>query len=106
LIEKLNELYRRTRNRTHFGHVRQSGSTNNYAFHPLSNQYFHQASRMLSFEERSTGKLVRDLFLLNEPSLLNLPFENEDSTKGIANVQARDVHIAQNEWVKPLDRAK
>lgn len=106
LTEKLNELYRQTRNRTHFGHVRQSGSTNNYAFHPLSNQYFSQASKMLRFEDRSNGKLVRDLYELNDPSLLDLPFENERSTDEIANPQAKNVQIPNNAWEKPLDRIK
>lgn len=104
LIEKLNELYRNTRNRTHFGHVRQSGSANNYAFHPLSNQYFIQASQMLDFEERANGKIVRDLYNLNDPSFLDLPFENEDSTRSIANATARDVQISNNAWQKPLDQ--
>lgn len=104
LTEKLNELYRNTRNRTHFGHVRQSGSTNNYAFHPLSNQYFIQATRMLDFEVRSNGKIVRDLFNLNDPSLLDLPFENQNSTDAIANIKARDVAISNGSWQKPMDR--
>lgn len=106
LTEKLNELYRNTRNRTHFGHVRQSGSTNNYAFHPLSNQYFIQASQMLGFEERANGKIIRDLYNLNDPSLLDLPFENEDSTQTIANASARDVQISNDAWQTSLDRIK
>lgn len=106
LTEKLNELYRNTRNRTHFGHVRQSGSTNNYAFHPLSNQYFIQASQMLGFEERASGKIVRDLYNLNDPSLLDLPFENESSTQTIANATARDVQISNDAWQKSLDQVK
>ncbi|CCE54888.1 hypothetical protein [Corynebacterium casei] len=106
LKEKLNELYRHTRNRTHFGHVRQSGSTNNYAFHPLSNQYFIQASKMLGFEERSNGKIVRDLYNLNDPSLLDLPFENEESTRAIANPAAQSVQISSSAWRKPMDRLK
>src|SRR5699024_471414 len=88
------------------GHVRQSGSSNNYAFHPLSNQHFSQASQMLEFEERSNGKLVRDLYALNDPSLLNFPFENERSTDEIANAQAKNVHIPNNAWKKPRDQVK
>lgn len=106
LTEKLNELYRQTRNRTHFGHVRQSGSTNNYALHPLSNQHFSQASQLLGFDERSTGKMVRDLYNLNDPSLLNVPFENEQSTEEIANAAAKNAYIPNNEWKKALDRLK
>src|SRR5699024_11775634 len=81
-----------------------SGSTNNYAFHPLSNQYFIQASQMLEFEERADGKIVRDLYNLNDPSLLDIPFENEDSTQAIANARARDVQISNDAWQKPLDK--
>ncbi|MFH0411407.1 hypothetical protein ACG98H_04755 [Corynebacterium sp. L4756] len=106
LTEKLNELYRNIRNRTHFGHVRQSGSSNNYAFHPLSNQHFIRASQMLGFEERANGKIVRDLYHLNDPSLLDLPFENSDSTQAIANPKAHDVQISDTAWQKQVDRIK
>ncbi|APT82180.1 hypothetical protein [Corynebacterium ammoniagenes] len=106
MLEKLNELYRRTRNRTHFGHVRQSGSTNNYAFHPLSNHYFTQASELLGLEKRKDGKIVRDLYNLNDPTLLAFPFENDDSTRIIANDTARDVQLSDSSWKAQMDKLK
>lgn len=106
ITEKLNELYRHTRNRTHFGHVRQSGSTNNYAFHPLSNQHFINASNMLGFEKRSGGQIVRDLFNLNAPNLLNIPFENDNSTREIASPEAQTAQISANNWEESLDILK
>ena len=61
---------------------------------------------MLGFEERSNGKIVRDLYNLNDPSLLNLPFENEESTRAIANPAAQSVQISSSAWRKPMDRLK
>lgn len=106
VTEKLNQLYRNTRNRTHFGHVRQSGSTNNYAFHPLSNPHFARASQMLEFDQRANGKLVRDIYNLNDPSLLDIPFENEQSTIQIANSAAPSYPVNYNSWLPLMDELR
>src|SRR5699024_4015865 len=60
--------------------------------------------QMLEVDERADGKIVRDLYNLNDPSLLDIPFENEDSTQAIANARARDVQISNDAWQKPLDK--
>lgn len=106
ITERLNQLYRHTRNRTHFGHVRQSGSTNNYAFHPLSNPHFSRASQMLEFEQRANGQLVRDIYNLNDPSLLDIPFENEQSTHQIANSGAQNYPINSDAWLNQMDELR
>lgn len=49
------------RNRSHFGHLRNSEAQGKVVFYPLINEHFYNASLLLSDEERSQGKLVFDI---------------------------------------------
>src|SRR5699024_2375362 len=76
------------------------------AFHPLSNHYFTQASELLGLEKRKDGQIVRDLYNLNDPTLLAFPFENDDSTRMIANDTAQDVQLSGSSWQAQMDKLK
>lgn len=106
LEEVMNEQYLHNRNRIHFGHLRQSATTSNTSVHLLANPYFLRAREYLDFEERSTGKLVQDLFRAADLTLLRYPFESAESTRELTVEPAERVVESEASWVSSYDLAK
>lgn len=75
--ETLEEHYFFHRNRYHFGHLRSSLTSGNICYMPLSNKFLFMASRKMSFEERSKGKLLYDLILKANSDLDKVEYESE-----------------------------
>lgn len=101
--ETLNEYYLITRNRTHFGHLRHSFSANEFALHILSSAYFKKAAQQISFHERSTGKLVRDIFQMTSPEMLQLPFEDPVWTQRLSE-NLDGIVPESKDWMESLDK--
>lgn len=106
LEEVMNNQYLHNRNRTHFGHLRQSNTTNNTSIHLLANPFFLQARNLLSFRERMDGKLVRDIYHQTDASLLDYPFESEASTAELSNSNHRKINVADEAWSQEYDSIK
>lgn len=104
LEESLNSYYQNTRNRTHFGHLRQSSTTNNTSIHLLANSFFMRAGALLPFEVKKSGKLVKDIFLSTDPSLLNYQFESDVSTQELSTPQHLRVGADDNSWQNTYDK--
>ncbi|MEH0058522.1 hypothetical protein [Auritidibacter ignavus] len=104
LFERLNGYYFRTRNRYHFGGMREALDRRELALLPLANPFFLQASRLVDFRERAEGKLVRDIFQASAPELLRYPFDSETWTTRIAPDNDRAVPY-QDLWVETYDAA-
>lgn len=102
LEERLNHQYLRTRNRSHFGHIRQGSVGNEISVHLVSNAHFLQASRLIPFEDKAAGALVRDLFEL-APELLRYPFENEEWTHRLGTGPQVDIDFEGEPWAAELD---
>lgn len=103
LEESLNTYYQNTRNRTHFGHLRQSHTTNNTSIHLLANSYFIRAGELLPFEVKKNGKLVKDIFAHTDPSLLQYEFENQESTQELTKAGYDKVDISYSTWESDYD---
>src|SRR5690606_34548697 len=100
--ERLNHDYLRTRNRSHFGHIRQGAVGNEISIHLSSAAYVLQASRLIPFEEKATGGLVRDLFRL-APELQRYPFENEDWNQRLGTSPQLEIDFTGESWGADLD---
>lgn len=106
--EQMNFFYYTYRNRAHFGHTRHTRSTNETLFLPLSNQFFLEAARMIDFEERKGGKVVRDIFAELDPFLLSLPFESKHWNKMLQAADYDSYDWNNTAWVQSIasrDRA-
>ena len=101
--EKMNYQYLFGRNRTHFGHGRISATTQNSALHLLSNAYFMQSREHMNFEDRSQGKLVADIYAMTDPTLLHIPFENEESTEKLCTPPLVNSIDQTTSWMDALD---
>lgn len=75
--ERLDAHYRSTRNRAHFGHMRQSESTNDRLLQVLTNPFLQRASEIASYGSKIKSQVVADLFDLIDPSLRTVPFETD-----------------------------
>lgn len=64
------------RNRSHFGHIRNSEAHSKMVFHPLINEHFYNASLMLSPEEKEKGKLIFDIIEYCAPELNEFPYDD------------------------------
>ncbi|QYR17875.1 hypothetical protein JJQ73_02000 [Corynebacterium glutamicum] len=101
--ESLNSYYQNTRNRTHFGHLRQSHTTNDTSIHLLANSYFLRAGELLPFEVKKSGKLVRDIFTNTDSKLLSYQFENEESTRELCLKGYKKVSFDYAGWQSEYD---
>lgn len=102
----MNNYYFRTRNRAHFGHVRHDLQTGDVPVQILSNPYFLQAAQILSFEERSTGQLVKDVFKRTAPHLLNYAFEDEQWTGRLSEEPVDMLSDEGSKWKSSYDEQK
>ncbi|WP_156844765.1 hypothetical protein [Corynebacterium maris] len=103
IIEMMNMHYLKTRNRTHFGHARFSHVGNEVAFHFLSNAYFRRAAELCSFEDRSEGLVVNEIFKQTAPELLQYPFENDDWTQKLTAEPRHWISEDDRLWQRELD---
>ena len=106
LVEKLNAYYLHTRNRSHFGHARASRSRNEIPLQFLSNVYYLEASRKISFQDKADGQMVADIFSMTTPALLNFPFESADWHARLASSRAKLEVGDKNAWMAEFDRLK
>lgn len=100
--ERLNHDYLRTRNRSHFGHIRQGSVGSEVSLHLVSDPYFLQASRLIPFEEKAVGGLVRELFRL-APELLRYPFENDEWNRRLGVQPQFEVDFEGEPWAQDID---
>src|SRR5699024_6525933 len=76
LRESADAHYRDTRNRGHFGHMRQSEALNDRLFQVLSNPFLVRAAELIGYQETISGRVVADIFDAIDPSLRRIPFES------------------------------
>lgn len=100
--ERMNSFYFNYRNRSHFGHARHSNTSNDMPLQLLSNPYFLEASRKITFKERSEGLLVEDIFELAAPELLAFPFEDQLWTERLAR-DPLEVDLESDGWIESYD---
>ena len=101
--ETLDNHYFQSRNRAHFGHTRYSRTSNELAIHMLSNPYFLTASKIINFENRAEGQLVRDVFELSEPELLQYKFESEEWSRNLNNSTSEIRDAVSGTWSASYD---
>lgn len=81
------------RNRSHFGHIRSSWSQGKKVFYPLVNEFFYEASMLLSEEERTKGKLVFDIIEKTFPELNDYPYD--DGYHELIKIKSRYKEVAE-----------
>lgn len=96
--ERMNSFYFNYRNRAHFGHTRHTASTNETALHLLSNPYFLQASKLIPFESRASGQMVKDIFSETSSGLRNYPFENKHWSDVLSTVRYDSYDWSNDSW--------
>lgn len=106
LQESLDNHYFQSRNRSHFGHMRYSRTSNELAIHVLSNPYLLAASKLISFEDRARGALVRDIFRGSTPQLLQYAFASEDRTDYLREGSQPPKDTTSRKWVSSYDETK
>lgn len=103
--QQMNAFYFRYRNRAHFGHSRHSAASNEIGIHLLSNPDFLRASEILNFEERSDGRMVKDIFNRTASELLDIPFENEKWNDKLSNATYGSLDWKSINWQNSVRRA-
>lgn len=98
-LERISYLYLSHRYRGHFGHQRQTTSTNDIILHPLSNSYFLRAAKLIDFEELVQGKMVKDLFLRSNPALLEYTFASDDWSIRLTGQSGSESEYDSLEWI-------
>ncbi|WFP17766.1 hypothetical protein [Citricoccus muralis] len=103
LEQRLNEYYFRTRNRAHFSIYHRELLKNDHTLQILSNPFFLRAGQLISFQEKANGKLVKDIFNLTAPHLLDYAFEDDTWTQRLASPGAQKVSKTDNSWIYSYD---
>ncbi|TFH57415.1 hypothetical protein [Glutamicibacter arilaitensis] len=98
-LERISYLYLSHRYRGHFGHQRQTTSTNDIILHPLSNSYLLRAARLITFEELVQGKMVKDLFHRSNPALLDYTFASDDWSVRLTGQTGPESEYESLEWI-------
>lgn len=101
--EIMNHQYLHNRNRTHFGHIRHSQSSNNVSVHLLSNPFLFRAQELSPFSERKDAVTVQKLYDQLAPKLLEYPFESAASTQQLSAKKLRTIRVDQGVWSSLID---
>ncbi|WP_418909107.1 hypothetical protein [Glutamicibacter endophyticus] len=102
-LERLYNNYFSFRYRGHFGHQRQTISTNDTILHLLSNAFFLKAAQSADFDFRINGRIVKDIFNLTDSNLLSYPFENDKWSKRLNENLIREVDFSRSVWIRELE---
>lgn len=105
LRECIDNYYRSTRNRGHFGHIRKSAATNDRLLQVLTNPYLIRAMELQGYGDRISGQLVMDLLDRTSPELRDFPFENAETDKQLRRSSAESYEYrARHAWKTAFDK--
>jgi hypothetical protein len=72
--------YKYSRYRFHYGLINYQASFKPLTIDPLINPYYEKSADFLSYEEKETGKLCKDLCRLLEPDVLKVEFDKPSNS--------------------------
>lgn len=101
----LDAYYQRTRNRGHFGHLRQSDAVNDKLLQVLTNPFLIRAAELAEYQSKIEGKVIADLFDLIDPSLRTIPFETETANQQFLRGKSSDFNYKDRDrWQREFDQ--
>lgn len=103
LRRSIDNHYFHARNRAHFGHMAYSRTINEIAVHLLSNPFFLQASKLMNFESKAEGALIRDIFKQSTPDLLEYVFDKEEWTSKLGRTERPLKDATSGAWTVDYD---
>lgn len=103
--ERIDGYYRDTRNRGHFGHLRQSDSVNDRLMQVLTNPYLVRAAQLADYDFKTEGRVVADLFDKIDPAFRGIPFETAAANSQLFQGNPDNFRYQERDgWEREFDR--